>query len=48
VLFINEKENPLFHCTKFGEELEYKVYFGSPLGYPFKKKMNDKKTKRKC
>jgi len=27
--------NPLFYCTKFGEELKFKVRYGSPLGYPF-------------
>jgi len=36
--------NSLFHCTKFGEELQFKVHCGFSLGYPFwGKKMKGKK-----
>jgi len=37
----------LFHYTKLGEELEFKVCYGFPLGYPFFKKKKKKKMKAK-
>ena len=50
--------NPLFHCTKFGGELKFKVRYGFPLGYPFwkntkaenkkERKIKEKKKERKC
>jgi len=42
------KGNPLSFCTKFREELRFKVCCGFPLANSFgKKKQNTKKTKEK-
>jgi len=37
------KGNPLFYCTKFGEEFEFKVRYGSSLGYSFLEKKKERK-----
>jgi len=31
----------------FGEEMEFKVRYGFPLGYPFRKKKRNKKKKKR-